>query len=69
MGFVVGGGVCHEEKALLHCTFANGFVNAGPSESSAPLVLGSDLGKDGSDTLPRPALWSAILVPSLLNIV
>ena len=73
-GFGGGGGVCHEEKALPHCTFAKGFdssnpppVPSAPSPPLAPLDLVSLAGHEGSDTFPRPALRSAILVPSLLS--
>lgn len=75
-GFGGGGGVCHDENALPHCTFAKGFWKPPPSPcpASAPglsrdVYDGSDFGKEGSDTFPRPALWSAILVPSLLNMI
>jgi hypothetical protein len=59
-------GACHELNAFPHCTFAKGFENSKPCPPSPPLL--SFFGKDGSDTLPRPALWRAILVPSLLSI-
>lgn len=60
-------GACHELKAFPHCTLAKGFENSKPGPASPPLL--SFFGKDGSDTLPKPALWRAILVPSLLSIV
>jgi len=73
-GFGGGGGVCHEEKALPHCTFAKGFgisspppVPSAPSPPRAPVFLASLAGHEGSDTFPRPALRKAILVPSLLS--
>ena len=70
-GFGGGGGVCHEEKAFgtPHVTFANGFFIPPPSCSTFDVELPSDFGKEGSDTFPRPALWRAILVPILLNIL
>lgn len=71
-GFGGGGGVCHDEKALPHCTFAKGLdmppnPPSAPSAPFAPREVGSLAGHEGSVTPLRPALRRAILVPSLLS--
>lgn len=59
-------GACHELNAFPHCTFAKGFENSKPEPSPD---FPSFLGREGSETPPSPARWSAIFVPSLLSMV
>ena len=49
-----------------YLTFANGFAKPGPASPELPSFFEE---KSGRETLPRPAFWSAILVPNLLNMV
>lgn len=65
MGFDGAGGVCHDEKALFHCTFAKGFAMPAPPS----FELGSDLGREGNVSLSKPVFRIASLVPMLLNMV